>query len=115
MDGILSRQAECAKQRLSEQLKFLRDVGLRTRCLIMIHRLEGRSPTWIARSLKVGRNTVYRVERRFCEDGDAGLFDRRDGNGQRKLTEESLAQLRDVVAGDPVQYGWTRPTWTGNC
>jgi len=112
MDGILSRQMECAKQRLLEQLKFLRDAGLRTRYLIMIHRLEGRSPTWIARSLKVGRHTVYRVEHRFQADGDVGLFDRRGGNGQRKLTEEYLTQLREVVAGDPLQYGWMRPTWT---
>lgn len=112
MDGILSRKAESAKQRLSEQLKFLRDAGLRTKYLIVIHRLEGRSPTWIARSLKVGRTTVYRVERRYGEEGEAGLFDRRDGNGQRKLTEEYLAQLREVVSGDPSQYGWPRPTWT---
>lgn len=112
MEGILSPQAECAKQRLSKQLKFLKDAGLRTRYLIVIHRLEGRSPTWIARSLKVGRSTVYRTEQRFWKDGEAGLFDRRDGNGQRKLTEDYLTQLREVVAGDPLQDGWKRPTWT---
>lgn len=112
MEGILSPQSERAKQRLSEQLKFLRDAGLRTRYLIVIHRLEGRSATWIARSLKIGRSTVYRTELRFCEEGETGLFDRRDGNGQRKLTEEYLTQLREVVAGDPLQFGWSRPTWT---
>lgn len=112
MEGIFSREAECAKQRLSNQLKFLRDAKLRTRYLIVIHGLEGRSPTWIARSLKVGRQTVYRTWHRFREEGDAGLFDRRDGNGQLKLTEEFLTRLRDVVGGDPQQYGWTRPTWT---
>lgn len=112
MEGILSRAGERAKQRLSEQLKFLRDARLRTRYLVVIHGLEGRSPTWIAHSLKVGRNTVYRTWHRFREEGDAGLFDRRDGNGRRKLTEEYLAQLREVVAGDPQQYGWKRPTWT---
>jgi transposase len=112
MEGILSREAARAKRRLSEQLTFLRDAGLRTRYLIVIHWLEGRSPTWIARSLKVSRTTVYRIRDRFCEEGEAGLFDRRDGNGQRKLTEEYLALLRAVVAGDPLQSGWTRPTWT---
>ena len=40
MEGILSPRAERAKQRLSEQLKFLKDAGLRTRYLIVIHRLE---------------------------------------------------------------------------
>jgi transposase len=112
MEGILSPQAERAKQRLSEQLKLLQDAWLRTRYLIVIHRLEGRSPTWIACSLKVSRSMVYRTEQRFWKDGEAGLFDRRDGNGQRKLTEDYLTQLREVVAGDPLQDGWKRPTWT---
>lgn len=112
MKGILSPRAERDKRRLSEQLTFLRDAGLRTRYLIMIHRLEGRSPTWIAASLKVGRSTVYRTERRFREEGEAGLFDHRDGNGRPKLTEEFLFRLREVVAGDPLSFGWSRPTWT---
>jgi transposase len=112
MEGILSREALSAKQRLSEQLKFLRNADLRMRYLIVIHRLEGRSPTWIARVLKVGRQTVYRTCQRFKEAGEVGLFDRRDGNGQRKLTEEYLTELREVVAGNPEDFGWPRPTWT---
>lgn len=51
---------------------------------------SGRSATWIAAVLKVSRATVYRTERRFFAEREAGLFDRRDGNGIRKLTEESL-------------------------
>lgn len=112
MDGIFSREAQRAKQRLSEHLKFLRNAGLRTRYLIVIHRLDGRSPTWISRSLKVGRHTVYRVERRYWEEGEVGLFDRRDGNGQRKLTEKYLTELHEVLAGNPDDFGWPRPTWT---
>jgi transposase len=112
MEGILSPAAQRGKQRLLDQLQFLRDAWLRTRYLIMIHRLEGWSPTWIARSLKVSRSMVYRTEQRFWKEGEAGLFDRRDGNGQRKLTEEYLVLLGEVVSGDPLQYGWTRPTWT---
>lgn len=112
MEGIVSLSAECAKQKLLEQLKFLRDAHLRTRYLIMIHLLEGKSPTWIAQSLKVSRSTVYRTKSRFDEEGDVGLFDHRDGNGRRKLTEEYLTQLRQAVSEDPPDYGWTRPTWT---
>lgn len=112
MEGIVTLERWCAKRRLSEQLRFVRDAGLKTRYLIMVHRLEGQSPSWIARSLKVSRNTVYRTEERFQVEGEAGLFDRRADNGQRKLTEEYLFQLCDVVASDPLQYGWKRPTWT---
>src|SRR5947207_367685 len=112
MEGILSTKSVRAKQRLLEQLKFVKDAGLRTRYLIVIHLMEGSSPTWIARSLKVSRGTVYRVKNRFLQEGDAGLFDRRNGNGKRKLTEEYLKRLSQVVAGDPSQWGWPRPTWT---
>jgi transposase len=112
MEGIVSRSRACAKRRLLAQLPMLREARLRTRYLILIHRLEGRSPTWIAQALKVSRATVYRIEQRFFEDGEAGLFDRRDGNGTRKLTEEYLLRLRAVVAADPPSYGWPRPTWT---
>jgi transposase len=112
MEGIVAPERLCAKQRLREQLRFIRNAGLRTRYLIVIHQLEGQSPTWIARTLKVSRNTVYRAQERFLTDGEAGLFDRRESNGERKLTEEYLQVLCDVVASDPLHYGWTRPTWT---
>jgi len=112
MEGIVAREGWCAKRRLCERLKFLREANLKTRYLIMIHRLEGQSPSWIARSLKVSRSTVYRTEERFQAEGEAGLFDRREGNGERKLTEEYLGQLCEVVASDPLHYGWKRPTWT---
>lgn len=112
MDGIVSCTRVSAKGRLLAQLPMLRDARLRSRYLILIHRFDGRSPTWIAAALKVGRSTVYRTEHRFFEDGEAGLFDRRDGNGRRKLTEDYLTQLQDVVAADPPAYGWPRPTWT---
>jgi transposase len=112
MEGIVVLERWCAKRQLCERLKFLREADLKTRYLIMIHRLEGQSPSWIAQSLKVSRSTVYRTEERFQTEGEAGLFDRRQGNGERKLTEEYLLQLCDVVASDPLQYGWKRPTWT---
>src|SRR3569623_2035806 len=112
MDGIVAREIACAKQRLSEQFRFTSNAGLRTRYLIIIHWLEGRSPTWIATALKVSRNTVYRTEERFLQEGEAGLFDHRISNGKRKLTEEFLEQLHEVVASDPQRYGWKRPTWT---
>lgn len=80
--------------------------------MIVIHVLEGQTATWIARSLKVCRNTVYRTRKRYEMEGEAGLFDRRSENGERKVTEEFLERLAEVVAGDPQQYGWKRPTWT---
>ena len=112
MEGIFSQEASCAKQRLGERLKWIRDAELRTRYLIVIHLLEGQTVTWIARTLKISRNTVYRTQQRYETEGEPGLFDRRSENGERKVTEEFLERLVEVVAGDPQQYGWKRPTWT---
>jgi transposase len=62
--------------------------------------------------VKVSHSTVYRVAQRFCEFGEAGLVDRREENGERKLDERYLAALYDVVKSSPQEHGWVRPTWT---
>jgi len=112
MEGIFSQEASCAKQRLRERLKWIRDAELRTRYLIVIHLLEDQTVTWISRTLKISRNTVYRTKQRYETEGESGLFDRRIENGERKVSEEYLERLVEVVAGDPQQHGWNRPTWT---
>ena len=88
MEGILSQETSRAKQRLYERLKWIRDAELRTRYLIVIHLLEGQTVTWISRTLKISRNTVYRTKQRYETEGESGLFDRRSENGERKVTEE---------------------------
>lgn len=112
MDGIIPPLSGRAKQRLVERMKQCSDADLKIRYLIVTHLAEQRSPTETARLLKVHRSQVYRVAQRFREFGEAGLIDRREDNGQRKLTEEYLAQLCRVVASDPPEHGWKRPTWT---
>ena len=112
MEGIFSQQASCAKQRLLERLKWIRNAELHTRYLIVIHLLEDQTVTWISRTLKISRNTVYRTKQRYETEGESGLFDRRSENGERKVSEEYLERLVEVVAGDPQEHGWNRPTWT---
>ena len=72
MEGILSQEASRAKQRLYERLKWIRDAELRTRYLIVIHLLEGQTVTWISRTLKISRNTVYRTKQRYETEGESG-------------------------------------------
>ena len=62
--------------------------------------------------MKISRNTVYRAKQRYETKGEEGLFDQRIENGERKLTEEFLEQLIEIVAGNPQQFGWKRPIWT---
>jgi transposase len=80
--------------------------------LIIANLIHQRTPEHIASVLKVNRATVYRVAGRFREAGEAGLVDRREENGERKLDEVYLAILYQVVASCPKRYGWRRPTWT---
>jgi transposase len=85
---------------------------LKTRYLIVLNLDDGLRPTEVGRRLKVSRSTVYRVAARFCECGEAGLIDRREENGDRKLDEQTLAVLHEMVEASPQDYGWRRPTWT---
>jgi transposase len=112
MNGIVPYVRYCAKERLYRQLRNCHDAGMRVRYLIIVNLVNGRSAAPTAKALGVSVTTVYRVARRFREEGEAGLVDRREDNGQEKLTEEYLAKLYDVVASSPLEHGWRRPTWT---
>jgi transposase len=53
-----------------------------------------------------------RAVHRFTSEGEAGLVDRREGNGRLKLGEDYLATLADVLVDRANDHGWPRPTWT---
>jgi transposase len=112
MEGIIPALRCSAKERLCRQLRECRDSKLRTRYLVVINLANGRSAEQTAAAVQVARSSVYRIARRFREAGEAGLVDRREENGQRKLDEQYLQTLYEVVASSPEQYGWPRPTWT---
>ena len=112
MEGIIPALGFSAKERLCRQLRKCRDSKLRTRYLVVINLANGRSAEQTAAAIQVARSSVYRIALRFREAGEAGLIDRREENGQRKLDEQYLQTLYEVVAASPEQYGWPRPTWT---
>lgn len=112
MEGIIPALRCSAKERLCRQLRKCRDAKLRTRYLVVINLANDRSAEQTAAAVQVARSTVYRIARRFREAGEAGLIDRREENGERRLDEQYLQTLYDVVASSPEQYGWPRPTWT---
>jgi transposase len=55
---------------------------------------------------------VYDVMHRFIDQGLLGLADRREDNGESKVTEEYEAELFALVPGSPRDHGYRRPTWT---
>src|SRR5207253_8164532 len=77
MTAIVPQLRYSAKQHLLKQLRRCRDAGLKTRYLIIVNLVSGRSAMTTAEVLKVGRSTVYAVAQRFRTAGEAGLVDRR--------------------------------------
>jgi len=89
-----------------------REGNWRMRCKIVRNLARGESPTRIAAILGCSRSQVYRVAERFVEQGLAGLVDRREDNGEAKVTEDYEWTVLVAVAHSPQEYGWQRPTWT---
>jgi transposase len=112
MSSILPKLRLAVKERLLKGLRHCRDARLRTRYLIVITYNEGRHVNDIAGALKVHRDTVYRVLRRFRAGGEFGLLDRRVNNGPGKLNDDFLTTLDRLVRGSPQDHGHRRPTWT---
>lgn len=112
MEGIIPELRWRDKERIRKRLRQCRNAGLKTRYLIIVNLMMGRSVRETVAALQVGRSTVYAVAKRLREHGEAGLIDRREENGERKLDECYLATLYDMVASSPKEFGWRRPTWT---
>lgn len=74
--------------------------------------VQGKSPTTISKGGLCSASQVYRVAHRFLDQGPAGLADRREGNGEGKVTESYEWELLTVLAGSPRDHGYLRPTWT---
>jgi transposase len=89
------------------------DVGFRMRCKIVFNLARGEAVEKISSILGCSTSQVYRVARRFVEQGEIGLADRREDNGQTKVDESYQAELLRLVADDsPQDHGYRRPTWT---
>jgi transposase len=88
------------------------DAGLRVRCKIILALVRGNAPVDLIRSRMAASSLVYQVMHRFIEQGLLGLADRREDNGDPKVTEEYEAEMLAVVASSPRKHGYRRPTWT---
>ena len=111
MDGIIPELRFADKAKLIRRMRKCRDAGLKTRYLIIVN-LFRRSVTQTAAALHIARSTVYRVAERLRQFGEWGLLDRREDNGESKLSAYVLAELDRLVRDTPQNYGWPRPTWT---
>jgi transposase len=112
MSAIVPRLRLSVKDRLHRHLRACRDPGLKSRYLIIVNLVAGRSPPQTAAVLALNRATVYRVAARFRDRGELGLYDRRQDNGPTKVDRVYQQVLAKTVRATPQAYGWSRPTWT---
>ena len=89
------------------------DGDFRVRAKIVLNLVRGNSPTVIHTVLGCSLSQVYRIARRFIEQGGVGLADGREDNGEVKVTEDYEWHLVIMVACEsPQDNGYRRPTWT---
>jgi transposase len=112
MEKIVLCLPKRVKMELRRWRRWTKDKGLAQRIQIVLHAAKGRGSRTIAEALGCHRSWVSRVLHRFREEGQAGLMDRREDNGQAKLHEEYLGELYKAVSLSPLDYGHRRPTWT---
>lgn len=112
MASIVPQLRWSVKEKLKKRFRECRIASVRTRYLIIINLWNGRGAREIEAILGVSNTTVYRVAKRFREQGEAGLWDGREDNGTEKLSETYLGILNEVVRSRPPDHGWRRPTWT---
>jgi transposase len=88
------------------------DAGVRCHAKIILSLVQGKSAAQIHQGGLCAVSQVYRIADRFVEDGLPGLADRREDNGDSKITEEYEWHLLIAVVTCPRHYGFRRPTWT---
>jgi len=89
-----------------------KDAGMRCRCKAILSLVQGRTPTMIAQGGLCAKSQVYRVAERFIAQGLTGLADRREDNGECKITTAYEIELLGLVEESPQEFGYRRPTWT---
>ena len=100
------------RTRLERAAAGCSDAALRTRYLIVLRSAEGWGRRRIAGALSCCGSLVSRVRRRWREEGEAGLIDRREDNGQQKATEDFVRCVEWTLTMSPRDFDHRRPTWT---
>jgi len=108
------KRCSASSRRLLRSAAMLsNDVGLHLRCRIVLNFVRGERAEKIHEVLGCSLSQVYRIAHRFVEEGEIGLADRREDNGQEKVNEEYAAEVLRLIAEEsPQDHGYRRPTWT---
>jgi transposase len=107
------RCSKTRRQMLRSSAMCSSDAGFRLRCKIVLNFTRGERAEVIHEVLGCSLSQVYRIARRFVEEGEVGLVDRREDNGETKVDEAFAAEVLRLIAEEsPQDHGYRRPTWT---
>lgn len=88
------------------------DVKYNVRCKVVMNLAKGHCLSSIQRHLDCSYSTIQRVAERFWREGQAGLVDRREDNGETAITADHEEFLLHAAEVTPQLFGFHRPTWT---
>ena len=100
------------RRRLERRRRNSSDALLTRRIRIVQLYSAGWSTPAIAEALGCAVATAVRVLHRFRDRGEEGLEDARRENGARKVDEDLLQALAELLESSAEDFGWARPTWT---
>jgi transposase len=106
------KMSQSQRKELRRLAMRAKDAGMRCRCKLVLALVQGKIPTMIAQGGLCAKSQVYRIAKRFIAEGLAGLADRREDNGERKITPAYERELLSLVDRFPQEFGYRRPTWT---
>ncbi len=113
MPQIVFRLERNVKLRLRRLHRRTKDKALAQRCQIVLLIAKGQTRPAVSEAVGLSLSWVNRVFGHFRDWGIAGLYDRREDNGNLKADEWFCSNLRQVLERDsPQSYGYPRPTWT---
>lgn len=88
------------------------DADTRVRVRIVLKVAAGLSCNAAAREVGCVPSTAVRTVARFALEGEASLLDHRCDNGTRKVDEDIIGRVREILCGSPDDHGFDRTTWT---
>ena len=100
------------KRYLTRRMQTTKDARLRLRINIVLLYAKGKGTPEIASTLGCSTSTAIRVAKRYLAEGKAGLLDKRRDNGERKVDDDMLAALVELLGKTPQDYQWERTTWS---
>jgi transposase len=110
---IMPRPPRSVRRRLKRRRQRCSDSLFSRRIRIVELYADGWGTPAIAEALGCAPATAVRVLHRFRDLEEDGLEDGRRENGrERKVDDDLLQALSELLSASPEDFAWARPTWT---